>query len=127
MRTGPAGRSSDAQAPRSCNLAAKAPDVTHSREQPIDRDVFIERVPVDAPGAQLAGFALLRGRGEQVREPGQGYAEGASVVMPFGSEPNGTKICGRKKISIAYAGTISQETVEPRHHARHSRLPTVVQ
>ena len=44
MRTGPAGRTSDSRAPRSCNLAAKAPDVTHSREQPIDRDVFIERV-----------------------------------------------------------------------------------
>ena len=41
------------------------PDVPLSREQPLDRHVLVERVPVDASGTQLAGCAFLRGRGEQ--------------------------------------------------------------
>ena len=58
-------RRNDHRCPRSRNLAAKMPDVPLSRERPLDRHVLVERVPLDASEAQLAGCAFLRGRGEQ--------------------------------------------------------------
>ena len=79
-------------------------------------------VPLDA---DVTPFDNGKTKKEGVSRTYKG-SDGFAPIGEKGSEPNGTKLSGSIKRSIAYADSNDQETVEPEHCARHSRLPPVV-
>ncbi|KQN64589.1 hypothetical protein ASF13_01555 [Erwinia sp. Leaf53] len=49
-------------------------------KQTSNRNIFVQRVPVDAPGAEFIAVTLFRGGMQQARKPCQRYTEGSAIV-----------------------------------------------
>ena len=54
--------------------------ITITRQQSIDRDVFVQRFPVNTAWAELEMGALRRRGSQQSREPSQRYSHDSAVV-----------------------------------------------
>jgi hypothetical protein len=81
--------------------------VSTAGEQPRNGNVLVQLVPVQSPVADRDGEALLAGRVQQAREPGEGNAEGAPVRQldpeAVVVEADGTSRCSRQALQISSA------------------------
>jgi hypothetical protein len=66
---------------QSGNLTAALGDIPLARQQPLNRNILVQRLPMDAPRAEFVFIALGWGAGKQAREPCQWHAERAPIIQ----------------------------------------------